>query len=174
MIQSLFRFSFCLVLLVICMNSSVLAAGPSRPVVVILATGGTIAGSGVSEVTTIGYKAAVFKVDHLIAAVPSLKNLADVRGEQLFQIASENITPDHWLKLARRVNALLADRDVSGVVITHGTDTLEETAWFLNLTVKSDKPVVLVGSMRPPTAISADGPINLYNAVAIAAAPAVF
>lgn len=147
-------------------------AATSKPVVVVLATGGTIAGSGASEVTTIGYKAAVFKVDHLIAAVPSLKNIADVRGEQVFQIASENITPEHWLKLSRRVNAVLAEKDVSGVVITHGTDTMEETAYFLNLTVKSDKPVVLVGSMRPATAISADGPINLYNGVAIAASPA--
>ncbi|MFZ2956917.1 MAG: asparaginase [Candidatus Ozemobacteraceae bacterium] len=159
-------------LLILFLLPTALPAASGKPVVVILATGGTIAGSGSSEVTTIGYKAAVFKVEQLISAVQSLKNLADVRGEQLFQIASENITPDHWLKLARRVNAVLAEKDVNGVVITHGTDTLEETAWFLNLTVKSSKPVVLVGSMRPATAISADGPINLYNAVAIAASPA--
>lgn len=163
---------FAVIISMVCMIPASLYATSAKPVVVILATGGTIAGSGVSEVTTIGYKAAVFKVDQLIAAVPSLKNIAEVRGEQIFQIASENITPDHWLKLAKRVNAVLAQTDVSGVVITHGTDTLEETAYFLNLTVKSDKPVVVVGSMRPATAISADGPINLYNGVAIAASPA--
>ncbi len=156
---------------VCCLAGSAWAVPPAKPVVVVLATGGTIAGSGSSEVTTIGYKAAVFKVDHLIAAVPSLNRLAEVRGEQVFQIASENITPNDWLQLARRVNLVLADPAVSGVVITHGTDTLEETAYFLNLTVRSDKPVVVAGSMRPATAISADGPINLYNAVAIAASP---
>ncbi len=142
-----------------------------KPRVVVLATGGTIAGSGASETTTVGYKAAVFSVEHILRSVPSLKELADVRGEQIFQIASENITPAHWLTLSRRVSALLADKEVHGVVITHGTDTMEETAYFLHLTVHSDKPVVLVGSMRPGTAISADGPINLYNAVALAASP---
>ena len=155
-----------------CLVEPVWAVPPTKPVVVVLATGGTIAGSGSTEVTTIGYKAAVFKVDHLIDAVPSLNRLAEVRGEQVFQIASENMTQDNWLQLARRVNQVLADPAVSGVVITHGTDTMEETAYFLNLTVKSNKPVVLVGSMRPATAISADGPINLYNGVAIAASPA--
>ena len=81
------------------------------------------------------------------------------------------MTNDVWLKLADRCNKLLAQDDVKGVVITHGTDTLEETAYFLNLVVKSDKPVVLVGAMRPATAISADGPVNLLNAVKLAASP---
>ena len=147
------------------------AAPKAKPVVVVLATGGTIAGAAPSATQTVGYKAAVVTVDNLLAAVPSLKDLADVRGEQIFQIASENITPEQWRILALRVNSLLADKDVSGVVITHGTDTMEETAYFLNLVIKSEKPVVLVGSMRPSTAISADGPLNLYNAVAVAAAP---
>jgi L-asparaginase/glutamin-(asparagin-)ase len=138
------------------------------PNVVILATGGTIAGTGATSTTTVGYTAAKVGVESLIKAVPELSKAANVSGEQVFQIASESMTNEHWLTLAKRVNALLAQPNVDGIVITHGTDTLEETAYFLNLVVKSRKPVVLVGSMRPSTAISADGPINLYNAVALA------
>ncbi|OEZ60729.1 MULTISPECIES: type II asparaginase [unclassified Duganella] len=137
--------------------------------VTILATGGTIAGSGATSTTTVGYTAATVGVDRLIAAVPELAKVAQVKGEQVFQIASENMSNEHWLTLAKRVNALLAQSDVDGIVITHGTDTLEETAYFLDLVVKSRKPVVLVGAMRPGTALSADGPINLYNAVLLAA-----
>jgi len=139
-----------------------------KPLVVVLATGGTIAGGADSDTTTIGYKAAVFGVDRVLASVPALAKVADIRAEQVFQLASENMTPAHWLILGKRVNQALKDPAVSGVVITHGTDTLEETAYFLHLTVKSDKPVVLTGSMRPATAISADGPLNLYNAVCLA------
>jgi L-asparaginase len=138
------------------------------PTVVILATGGTIAGSGTTSTTTVGYKAATVPVQALIDAVPELKKIANVRGEQVFQIASQNMTNDYWLKLAKRVNDLLQQPEVSGIVVTHGTDTLEETAYFLNLVSKSEKPVVIVGAMRPSTALSADGPINLYNAVLIA------
>ena len=147
------------------------AREPRLPNVVILATGGTIAGTGATSTTTVGYKAATLGVDSLIAAVPELGTVARVSGEQVFQIASENMTPAHWLQLARRVNELLARDDVGGVVITHGTDTLEETAYFLDLTVRSRKPVVLVGAMRPATSLSADGPMNLYDAVALAASP---
>jgi L-asparaginase len=143
-------------------------AVPTLPNVVILATGGTIAGSGATSTTTVGYKAATVPVQALINAVPELKKIATVRGEQLFQIASQNMTNDYWLKLGKRVNELLQQPDVAGIVVTHGTDTLEETAYFLNLVSKSDKPVVIVGAMRPSTALSADGPINLYNAVLIA------
>ncbi|MGZ3181280.1 MAG: type II asparaginase [Telluria sp.] len=139
--------------------------------VTILATGGTIAGSGATSTTTVGYTAATVGVQRLIDAVPELKKVANVTGEQVFQIASESMTNAHWLTLAKRVNTLLAQPNVDGIVITHGTDTLEETAYFLNLVVKSRKPVVLVGAMRPSTAISADGPINLYNAVLLAASP---
>ncbi len=138
------------------------------PNVFILATGGTIAGSGATSTTTVGYKAATVPIQALIDAVPELKKVATVRGEQVFQIASQNMTNDYWLKLAKRVNELLQQSDVDGIVVTHGTDTLEETAYFLNLVTKSDKPVVIVGAMRPSTALSADGPINLYNAVLVA------
>jgi L-asparaginase/glutamin-(asparagin-)ase len=139
--------------------------------VTILATGGTIAGSGASSTTTVGYTAATVGVQQLINAVPELAKVANVTGEQVFQIASESMTNEHWLALGKRVNVLLAQPNVDGIVITHGTDTLEETAYFLNLVVKSRKPVVLVGAMRPSTALSADGPINLYNAVILAGSP---
>jgi L-asparaginase len=147
------------------------APAPKLANVTILATGGTIAGTGASSTTTVGYTAATVGVQRLIQAVPELAKVANVSGEQVFQIASENMSNEHWLILAKRVNALLAQPNVDGIVITHGTDTLEETAYFLNLVVKSKKPVVLVGAMRPSTAISADGPINLYNAVLLAGSP---
>jgi L-asparaginase type II len=141
----------------------------NRPNVVILATGGTIAGTAGSATQVAGYTAAKVAVEQLIEAVPDLKKVANVRGEQVAQVASESMTNDVWLKLGKRVNVLLAQPDVDGIVITHGTDTLEETAYFLNLVVKSSKPVVVVGAMRPSTAMSADGPFNIYNGVALAA-----
>lgn len=142
------------------------------PHVVILATGGTIAGSAASNTQTTGYKAGALGVETLINAVPELKNVAQVDGEQIANIGSENMTSDIILKLSQRVNELLARDDVDGVVITHGTDTLDETPYFLNLTVKSNKPVVFTAAMRPATAISADGPMNLLEAVTVAADPA--
>ncbi len=159
-------FSFALV---VALPAQAEVAKPKLANVTILATGGTIAGSGATSTTTVGYTAATVGVQRLIAAVPELAKVANVTGEQVFQIASENMTNEHWLTLGKRVNALLAQPNVDGIVITHGTDTLEETAYFLDLVVKSKKPVVLVGAMRPSTAMSADGPINLYNAVLLAA-----
>jgi L-asparaginase len=146
------------------------AGAVELPAIKILATGGTIAGAGKSTVEG-QYTSGKIPVDVLIDAIPELGNIAAVSGEQVAQIGSQAMTPDIWLTLARRVNALLTSEDVDGIVITHGTDTLEETAYFLNLTVRSDKPVVLVGAMRPFTAMSADGAVNIYAAVTLAASP---
>lgn len=136
--------------------------------VVVLATGGTIAGAGASAANSATYQAAKVGIEQLIAGIPELSKLANVRGEQVMQIASESITNDNLLQLGRRVSELADSKDVDGIVITHGTDTLEETAYFLNLVEKTDKPIIVVGSMRPGTAMSADGMLNLYNAVAVA------
>ena len=140
----------------------------AKPNVIILATGGTIAGAGASSANSATYTAAKVGIDKLIAGVPELSQLANVRGEQVMQIASESITNENLLQLGRRVAELADSKDVDGIVITHGTDTLEETAYFLTLVEKTDKPIVVVGSMRPGTAMSADGMLNLYNAVAVA------
>ncbi len=138
--------------------------------VVILATGGTIAGSAESG-TQAGYTSGQVGIQTMIDAVPGIKELANVTGEQISNVGSQDISIEIWLNLASRINELLATPEVDGIVITHGTDTQEETAYFLNLVVNSDKPVVTTGSMRPSTAVSAEGPLNLYNAVAVAANP---
>jgi glutamin-(asparagin-)ase len=144
-------------------------AHAAKPNVVILATGGTIAGAGASAVNSATYAAAKVPVDKLIAGLPEIANVANVKGEQVFQIASESFTNETLMTLGRRVSALVKQADVDGIVVTHGTDTLEETAYFLNLVIHTDKPIVVVGSMRPGTALSADGALNLLNAVTVAA-----
>lgn len=151
------------------------AADPGKPrrktpQVVILATGGTIAGAGISA-TRPDYASGSVPVDTLIGAVPGMTDLAAIRGEQIANVGSQDMTFAIMIALANRINDLLQEGDVDGVVVTHGTDTMEETAFFLNLTVKSPKPVVMTGAMRPATALSADGPLNLFNAVAVAADP---
>ena len=138
------------------------------PTIAVLATGGTIAGAAATDVQA-GYTSGQVGVEQLIAAVPQAKKLATLRGEQISNIGSQDMNDEVWLKLAGRINALAAMPDVAGIVITHGTDTIEETAYFLNLVVKTRKPVVLTAAMRPATALSADGPLNFFNAVAVAA-----
>ncbi|BAN23054.1 L-asparaginase type II [Caballeronia insecticola] len=134
-----------------------------------LATGGTIAGQAGDASKTAGYKAGVVGVDKLLEAVPALSSVARIHAEQFASIDSKDMSAALWTALSRRIDTLLAQDDIDGVVVTHGTDTLEETAYLLHLTVKRAKPVVLTAAMRPSTALSADGPLNLLNAVSVAA-----
>lgn len=133
--------------------------------VIIIGTGGTIAGrSGAAEDLT-GYHAGELSVESLLSSVPGLMHYGPFECEQFSNIDSSDITVEHWVRLAATVQRYVDDDTVAGIVITHGTDSMEETAYFLHLTVDTDKPVVLTGSMRPATAISADGPLNLLMAV---------
>ena len=159
----------CLMIVLILAIGSSLAQG-AKPNVIILATGGTIAGAAATG-TQAGYTSGAVTIDAMLKAVPGITDLANIKGEQISNVGSQDMSFDIMLTLAKRINELLAKPDVSGIVVTHGTDTMEETAFFLNLVVKSDKPVVMVGSMRPSTAVSADGPLNLYNAVGVAIDP---
>src|SRR5215470_10792270 len=148
------------------------AAQSDLPKVLVIATGGTIAGEQGEPGTLGGYEIRR-PISELVAQVPEIKRYAQVETEQFSNIPSAQMTPDQWLLLARRINNTFEKRpDLSGIVVTHGTDRLEETAFFLHLTVKSDKPVVVVGAQRPPTGISPDGPINLLSAIRVAAASA--
>ena len=141
----------------------------SKKKVVILATGGTIAGVG-EEGKTAGYKPGALSADEIISAIPELTSgNIDIEAIQICNVNSDDISDSIWFSLANEINTLACDYNVAGLVIAHGTDTLEETAYFLNLTVKTDKPVVLTGSMRPASSLSADGPMNLYEAVTVAA-----
>ena len=140
------------------------------PRVTVLATGGTIAGAQTPR-SRRAYTSGVFSIESLLAAAPGVESLAELDAVHVASIGSQDMSESVWRDIARRTESALEQPGVSGVVVTHGTDTMEETAYFLNLVVKSAKPVVLVGAMRPATAISADGPMNLYNAVATAAHP---
>jgi L-asparaginase len=136
---------------------------PREAKVLVLTTGGTIASRAGAPQTS---------GDSLVAAVPELLQHAAIEVEEFSRVGSSQLTPAHWLGLAKRVNdRFAADPDLAGIVITHGTDTMDETGFFLNLTVRDVRPVVLVGSMRTSTEISADGPANLLNAVRIAVSP---
>ncbi|WP_414717434.1 asparaginase [Steroidobacter sp.] len=134
----------------------------------ILGTGGTIAGQGATD-TSSSYRPGSVMIQQVIDSVPGLDQLAEVTGEQFAQVSSQDMNELLWQGLANRIDELFEAEAADGIVITHGTDTAEETGYFLHLTVKSSRPVVLTGSMRPATSLSADGPLNLYNAVSVAA-----
>lgn len=150
-----------------------------KPHIHIVSTGGTIAAKTASTTQTVGYSAAVgnraegigLLADDLIRSIPGIEKHADISAENIYTIPSSAMTSQSLLTLAQRINQVLRDNSVDGVVVTHGTDTLEETAFFLHMVVKSEKPVVVVGSMLPATVLSADGPINLYSAIVAAADP---
>lgn len=133
----------------------------------VLATGGTIAGSQKDQ-SEPGYSAGALSISDLLAAVPKITDLADLNGEQIGNIGSQDMNDSIWLKLANKISGIAQRSDVDGIVVTHGTDTLEETSYFISLVAKTDKPIVFTASMRPATAISADGPMNLYQAVSVA------
>ena len=140
--------------------------------IVILTTGGTIAGVGEAGKDT-GYVSGQVSGESLVASVPELAEYADVRVEEICNINSDDITDRIWIALANRVKELQEDESVDGIVITHGTDTMDETVYFLSLTVKCEKPVIFTGSMKPTTAKNPDGPANLLGAVRVAAGFAV-
>ena len=141
------------------------------PLVWVLSTGGTIAGQASTSTNLTQYKSGALTGAELVAAVPEIQRIARVKVEQIANVGSADMTVEIWLRLAKRIDRIFVEEpETAGVVITHGTNTLEETAYFLNLTVRHDRPVVMVGSMRPASAISADGPLNLLNAVRVASA----
>jgi L-asparaginase len=156
-----------LILILLSSSWTYYATSQNLPRVIVLATGGTIAGQQ-PNTDKAGYLPGKIPIEELLKNIPSITQKANVQGEQIASIGSYDMTVAIWIKLARRINEIFARNEADGIVITHGTDTQEETAYFLNLTVQSDKPVVLTGSMRPATAISADGSKNLYDAIIVA------
>jgi L-asparaginase len=150
----------------------VAAQAPSLPKVLVIGTGGTISGEQAQPGTLTGYEMKRSAND-LVRAVPVIAQYAEVETEEFGRISSPTITPEHWLKLANRINQVFQERpDLAGIVVTHGTARLEETAFFLYLTVKSDRPVVMAAAQRPATGISADGPLNVLSAIRVAGSPA--
>lgn len=145
-------------------------ANPALPTVVVLATGGTIAGAGAIGKAT-NYRPGQLDVKALVGMAEGAHDIANVRAVQICNVNSDDITAEHWIALAQTIDEMAAEPDIDGFVITHGTDTLDETAYFLNLVVKTEKPVVLTGAMRPATATSPDGPMNLLQSIALAGNP---
>lgn len=139
-----------------------------RPHIHLLATGGTIAGRAMSDTATTGYRAGALSVDDLVASVPGIRDAADLTGETISSIDSKDMTENIWCTLSCRIRELERNGRTDGIIVIHGTDTMEETAYFLELTTEHRIPVVLTGAMRPATAVSADGPMNLLNAVRLA------
>ena len=146
----------------------------SKPKVYLVGTGGSISfvGRTRTDYTNYSYDGKHLTIDELLARVPEVQGFAEVQAEQFLKLGSTDVTPEHWLNLAKRINQILQeDPEVAGVAITHGTATLEETAYFLNLTVKSSKPVVVTGAMRPPTGLGTDADVNLIDCIRVAADP---
>lgn len=157
--------------LFIFLSAQVCAVASELPRVLVIATGGTIAGEQRDPGTLEGYEIRL-PIGEIISAVPEAKKYARIETEQFSNIPSTNISPAQWLQLARRINNLFHARpDLAGIVVTHGTARLDETGFFLHLAVKSDRPVVLVGAQRPPTGISPDGALNLLAGIRVAASP---
>ncbi len=146
------------------------AQNSELPTVAVIATGGTIAGAASASSTT-NYKAGVLSVDQIVASVRGIEEIANIEAVQFLNIASQNLTTVQQLELAAYIDKMLQRDDITGVVVTHGTDTMEESAYLLSLLVSSPKPVILVGAMRPSTGLGADGPANLYSAVVAATSP---
>ena len=145
-----------------------------KPIIRVIGTGGSIAGVGPDRMDFILYPEIGdhISIQQSLDRVPEIKDIADVRSEDLVSVGSTAIGAQEWLGLAKRINQIFNDEpEVAGVAITHGTATLEETSYFLHLTVKSSKPVVITGAMRPPTALSTDADLNLIDAVRTAACP---
>lgn len=136
--------------------------------IAIVATGGTIAGTG-AQGKTVAYHAGEMAVNEIIDSIPMIREVANIKEYQLMNVDSNEMNPQRWITLSNHINEIVSDETIDGVVVTHGTDTLDETAYFLTLTLNTDKPVVITGAMRPATATSADGPYNLYQAVCLAA-----
>ena len=136
--------------------------------IILMSTGGTIVSSGESATQTTGYRLGNLSISALLDQLADLKDKVELEQEAVSHVDSSSMTSGIWLKLARRVQAAVDRSDVDGVVITHGTDTMEETAYFLHLILKTEKPIVITGAMRPATALSADGTLNLYNAFQVA------
>jgi L-asparaginase len=146
----------------------------SHPKVHIVATGGSISGIGPHRLDYLLYPelGQRLTIEEMLARIPEVETIAQIESEDLIRVGSPAIGPPEWLQLARRINQLFAeDASLAGVVVTHGTATLEETAYFLHLTVKSERPVVLTGAMRPPTAVGTDADLNLLDAIRLAACP---
>lgn len=144
---------------------------PSLPRVLVVGTGGTISGEQAQPGTLGGYEMKR-GANEIVASIPVVAQYAEVETEQFGQISSPDITPEHWIRLAQRINQVLQQRpELAGIVVTHGTARLEETAFFLHLTVRSERPVVMAAAQRPATGISADGPLNVLSAIRTAGSP---
>jgi L-asparaginase len=146
----------------------------SKPRVYVIGTGGSISCVGESRLDLINYSYADrhLTIAEMVARIPEVAGIAEVRSEQFLNVYGGDVAPSQWLALARRINQIFRDDDeAAGVVVTHGTSTLEETAYFLNLAAKSSRPVVITGAMRPPTGLGTDADINLFDAIRVAACP---